>query len=145
MAQGILSSDALLVIHLQASLYEALGRRAHSPPDPALHAVLALLHKSEDVTVLVCVEGRSATEHDVHDNAAAPDICSFRVSLRQHLRCDVIGRAHSCPQTASLRQGLRQPEILGHCQGGRVSCVWIPGWPEKKEQMARRAYLQGPS
>mmetsp|Transcript_56205 Transcript_56205/g.130938 ORF Transcript_56205/g.130938 Transcript_56205/m.130938 type:complete len:228 (+) Transcript_56205:678-1361(+) len=111
-SQRLPSGIPLLWLQFQQHANEVLCVLGDVLPIKRVEGVAAAAHLGKDLVVCLATEWRVATQHDVHDDAAAPQVARLIVALaHEHLGRYVVGSSGLCLQRACRLKLARQAKI----------------------------------
>mmetsp|Transcript_98965 Transcript_98965/g.308400 ORF Transcript_98965/g.308400 Transcript_98965/m.308400 type:complete len:374 (-) Transcript_98965:42-1163(-) len=109
--QRLFGCVAVTWIHLKEHADEVLCILGDVLPVSGVEGEVAQSHLGQHLGVRLPEEGRVAAEHDIHDDAAAPEVTELVVLPCKDLRRDVVGRARLCREHLARLVLAGQPEI----------------------------------
>mmetsp|Transcript_98942 Transcript_98942/g.121128 ORF Transcript_98942/g.121128 Transcript_98942/m.121128 type:complete len:466 (+) Transcript_98942:305-1702(+) len=111
MIQGLLSGVTIFRVHLQQVADQGFGILRNVLPICGVEVEVAQTHLGQHLRVGVTEEGWVATQQDVHDHTAAPQVAQLVVVAGQHLRGHVVRSAGFGGQKLARRELARKAEV----------------------------------
>mmetsp|Transcript_67453 Transcript_67453/g.146974 ORF Transcript_67453/g.146974 Transcript_67453/m.146974 type:complete len:230 (-) Transcript_67453:306-995(-) len=111
MVQSLLGSVAVARVHLQQHADKILCVLRDVLPICSVEGEVPKAHLGQHIGVGLAEEGRVATQHHVHDHAAAPEVAQLVVLPREHLWRYVVRRASLCVKDLVRVELARQAKV----------------------------------
>ena len=111
LGRKLASSAPLRGVHGEQLLDKVLGWLRNLGPWVRVKVDLSLEDHLEYLLLIVAPERWQPRQEDVKDDAQRPQVCLIGIVLFEHLRCNIIGRAHELVEALFGLEKDGQPEV----------------------------------